>query len=167
MPVTVIAEGTALFVLCLVFHVLAWRTLRVKKEILFLFLIFLAAPLCFFVWACLTGRLGFWEAAAAWEIDAAFSVVYLQAYPAFKRDIPTFQILMLVRDSGPQGMSLEEIMRKTRDEQIHFIQKIEEMHRDGLTARDGSKVRLTAAGIWLAELFIAYRCLLGLPVGSG
>ena len=135
--------GALTFAAAYAAHVALWRLVGVRREVVWLAVLFLLVPSAGYV-----AYGGF----AAGLFHFLLSANYIAIYPAFQASSPTIQILNLVRRSG--AMTPEEITARVR---------LEPPLTGGLL-RDG---KLTRRGERIADLFTAYRRLIGLPPGRG
>ena len=164
MSAHVLITGILLFSVVLVAHVLLWRVVRIKREIFWLFTIFLLCPLLLVVATVVGGYEGVKEAIAIALTQISLAVVYIQTYPALKSDIPTFRILLLLQQM--HELTEEEILRQM--DQAHlFDEKLIELESDSLIVQQDGKLVLSPLGKIIAMLFAYYRNLLGLKTGTG
>ncbi len=166
MPLCILLAGFSLFTGAFVLHVLIWRLVDVKREMLSLMLLFVAAPVAMIVTASITGYLGPVETFAVALVSLSLSATYIQFYPGIKVDVPSFRILMLLDESGEAGMSETRLVARIGEGKL-FSSKVDELENDRLVVRVDNKIRLSTAGKILALAFIWYRRLLGLEAGKG
>lgn len=166
MPVSILLWAFIAFAVTLAVHVLVWRLCRVRREMLWVFVLFLLLPIVAagFVVAC--GYVGASKTLAAWLIHAALSVVYVQTYPAFREEIPSFRILLAISATGERGMSQQEVLSLFEKSSL-FADKMTDLNNDGLLREVDGRLCLTRAGRLLALAFYRYRRLLGLESGLG
>lgn len=149
----------------LISHVLLWRIVRVKREIFWLFTIFLLCPLLLVAAAIACGYEEAIEGVAIALVQTSLAVVYIQTYPGLREDIPSIRILTQVH-SQMNGMNREDILSQL--DGARFLEtKIDDLENDVLVASDGGVLRLTFIGTLLAVIFGLYRRLLGAPSGRG
>ncbi len=165
MTLLALACGIGLFVAILVVHVLMWNLLRIRKEMLWLALVFFAVPglALQLVWSA--GFLDASSVTASGLLYAALAVVYVQTYPALREDIPSVRIIMSVRRQ-PGGMTRSEIIEHLVPHGI-FDAKIKDLQNDALVRVQNDRLYLTAMGARLAGVFHYYRKLLGQAAGNG
>jgi hypothetical protein len=166
MPLILIA-GVGLFVVMLALQVLVWRLLRVRREIAWLFGLYLAIPGVLGISLCAMRAAEPLSILAVGLLYLALAAAYIQTYPALRENIPSFRILLLVDRHSESGLSESEIVARLRGEGL-FQTKVDDLVRDGLArkAPDG-KLQATGSGAFLAGVFRAYRNLLGLRIGKG
>jgi len=165
MPAHVLIAGISLFAVSLISHVLLWRIVRVKREIFWLFTIFLLCPLLLVAAVVVGGYEGAKEAVAIALIHISLAVVYIQTYPGLREDIPSIRILKQIH-SQPNGMNREDILSQL--DGARFLEtRIDDLENDVLVTSDGGVLRLTPIGTLLAVIFGLYRRLLGAPSGRG
>ncbi len=154
-----------MFATTLVAHVVLWRVTFVKKEIFWLFSVFLLCPLLLVSAAIACGYEEALEGVAIALVQTSLAVVYIQTYPALREDIPSICILMQVH-SQPNGMNREDILSQL--DGARFLEtKIGDLENDVLVDSDEGFLRLRPAGKFLAAIFGLYRRLLGNPSGLG
>ncbi len=155
----------SLFAAALIAHVLLWRFVRVKREIFWLFMIFLLCPLLLVPTVVVSGHEGTKEAIAIALVHISLAFVYIQTYPGLREDIPSIRILKLVH-SQPDGMNREDILSQL--DGARFLEtKIDDLENDVLIVTDRGVLRLTPVGTFLAVIFGLYRRLLRTPSGRG
>jgi superfamily II helicase len=93
------------------------------------------------------------------------SCVYIQTFPVLKEDIPSFRILRIIANNK-KGVSEKEIIKLMGTTDLFNI-KLTELEEDNFLKKENSKITLTNSGRILANIFIAYRKLLGLGRGDG
>ncbi len=166
MSVYALLLGMVLFVAALVAHVLVWRLTSVKREIFWLFGIFLVCPLLLVAVGTGNGYVDLREAVAISLVQLSLAVVYIQTYPALKSDIPTFRILLLLKQHTGRGLTDQEIIQMMAPARL-FDDKLVELEGDSLILLKDGKLQLSLAGKVIAAVFSCYRSLLGLKTGSG
>ncbi len=166
MSAGVLLNGFLLFVILLVIHLLIRRFIRVQREILLLFMLFLLLPLLCFIILTIKNADPSANLTATAAIYFSLALVYLQTYPILTAEIPSFKILRLVYRRN--GITETEIIASMRDDKELFDAKVEELEKDSLVVRrqDG-RYELSRPGKILADLFILYRSLLGTKWGKG
>lgn len=166
MPVSILLWAFIAFAATLAVHVVVWRLCRVRREMLWVFVLFLLLPIVVTGLAMATGYVGATYTLAVWLIHAALSVVYVQTYPAFREEIPSFRILLAISVTGGRGMSQQEILSLFEKSSL-FADKMTDLNNDGLLREVDGRLCLTPAGRLLALVFYRYRRLLGLESGLG
>lgn len=145
---------------CFFVHFLIWRVRRVKREIFWLvfsFLILTPALLLIFTaerWAVLL-------------VYAALSTAYLQTYPVLKADIPTFRLLLLIHQSGPRGLTEEELLKTMLPRMGLYDYKLRELEDDAFVRQKDGRLFLTPFGRAVTAFFTAYRRFLRMEGGLG
>jgi hypothetical protein len=166
MSAGVLLNGFLLFVILLVIHLLIRWFIRVQREILLLFMLFLLFPLlCFIILTIKSADLSANLTAIA-AVYFSLALVYLQTYPILTTEIPSFKILRLVHDQ--KGITETEIIASLRNDKELFDAKVEELEKDSLVVRrQDNRYELSRPGKILADLFILYRSLLRTQWGKG
>jgi len=161
---SILLTGLLCFVLALIVHIVIWRIWAPKKQLFWLFAIFLCLPL-FALIACANGfELTLLDSLAAALLWLAMAAAYIQTYPALKEDIPSFRLLLLLENR--LGMSKEDIIAVMKQNNL-FSAKLDELENDRLVVEKKGRFELSSAGRKLADLFYYYRKILGLKPGEG
>jgi hypothetical protein len=168
----VIAIGTATFLGAFLVHAAVWRRGRPPREMTRLFAIFLALPFSLYLAAALAVYVGDLTGASLYPFLFAFlwhlalSSAYIMTYPPIQAGCPSLKIVLLVKNAGPAGLSADEI-RSLFSRDALFEERFYDLVKDGLVAFKYDAWGITLGGRVLSRLFIAYRCLLKLPLGEG
>lgn len=163
-----LAWGLGSFVAMFIVHLAVWRSGRVQREMLWLFLLFLFLPIVAAVIAVFVG-VSISEVLMALLLYLAVAAAYIQTYPALKEDIPSFQILLCVYAAGrgdTSGVGAEEVVATIGGTGLVTV-KLDELNGDRLLSENQGDVTLAPAGRALALFFYYYRRLLGLAAGKG
>lgn len=163
--------GIALFAAVLAAHVLIWRLVKPRSEIIALAVMFILAPGALFLAGI--GLLSHTGAVAAIDLIAAVALyyalacAYIQTYPGFNCEIPTIKIARIIDASMPRGITFEGIAQNFSAAELHGS-RAELLGRDGLIEHtaDGQPM-LGFKGRVLADFFIAFRKMYGLGTGKG
>lgn len=166
MPYYVIADGVVFFIAWFFLHILVWRVLKVKREMLWLFILFLGAPFCSMFFLALYTTLTRLEVVSIALVHFSLAVIYLQTYPALKYDVPSFRILMLLDKNRKNGLSKDEINANIKQNEL-FDDKLTGLKDDALIVLKDGKLTLSLSGKILALIFAAYRRLLRVENGKG
>ncbi len=166
MPVSILLWAFIAFAATLAVHVAIWRLCRVRREMLWVFVLFLLLPILVTGLVMAFGYTGTLDALAVWLIHAALSVAYVQTYPAFREEIPSFRILLAISAAGKRSMTQQEVLSLFEKSSL-FADKMTDLNNDGLLREDDGQLRLTRAGRLIALAFYRYRRLLGLESGLG
>ena len=114
----------------------------------------------------LTDVLCWEETIAAMVLQFLLSASYVQSYPAFQEEIPSFRILLLIQELEDRPVSKEIITRKLASASL-FQDKINDLIDEGLLISENGNLYLTKGSRLLVLLFSAYRKWLGLDTGKG
>lgn len=166
MTFSLLAHGIGLFVAALTAHVLLWNMFRIRKEVLWLAVVFVVIPLMALAALRATGYL---ETAASTVaiglLHMALTVVYVQTYPALREDIPSLRILTLVHaHSG--GLTRDDLVTRLAGHGL-FETKVSDLENDAFVRTRDGRMTLTVAGAALAAVFDFYRRWLGHASGKG
>jgi len=165
MPLFVLAYGICLFFAALVMHVALWNLFRIRREILWLAVVFIAIPAVIVASSWTIGFLDTTSTIAAGMLYTALAVVYIQTYPALREDVPSIRILMTVY--GRSGsMTRREIIDHLARQRL-FETKIADLENDALIYVREDRMHLTTMGTVLARVFHSYRKLFGRTAGRG
>jgi hypothetical protein len=158
----------AAFAVLLVIHVAAWRLWKVRKQILWLFVIFLIAPSVFY--ALGMGLSGPRESATiVYLFVITLSATYVLAYPVAQTESPTVVLVRLLdRHNGSGGLTRAEILTRMQSEKA-FDDRLRDLEDNGLLEAKGDTASpgLSGFGRAIAAFFYYYRAALKLPLGRG
>ncbi len=158
-------SGLLFFIFILFGHILIWRKYKPKSEISALSFIFILLP--FFVLIGLYFFISFVDLLALSILYYALAGVYIQTFPAFNCEIPSFKILRIIKSSMPEGVSLANIMNEFDSDEL-INSRTELLEKDKLVIKNkNSGYALTVKGKLLADFFILFRKIYGLPIGLG
>lgn len=165
-----LAWGLGCFAAIFLVHLTVWRSGRVQREMLWLFLLFLFIPIVAAVMAVLVG-VSIGDVSIILLLYLAVAAAYIQTYPALKEDIPSFQILLCVYaaergDTSGVGVGAEEVVATIGGTGLVTV-KLDELNGDQLLSEHQGDITLAPAGRALALFFYYYRRLLGLAAGKG
>lgn len=147
-------------------HVLVWRLFKVRKQILWLFVIFLGLPTLALL-AGLAGRADPIGWVLGYLVVFTFCSCYILFFPAVQTESPTLAIVWhLDRNQHAGGLSRDEIMAAMCSDQP-FQDRVRDLEKNGLLEGSTGSQRLSAAGRLIAAFFYYYRRVLGLPCGEG
>jgi hypothetical protein len=166
MSIYPIISGLALFAMIFGVHIACWRARVVRREMLWLLLLFIVLPAAVAGALIVDGSIYGPDILAAGMICLACSVVYVQTYTAIKEDIPSFRILLYLDACGDRGANEREVLEQLMSDTL-FSDKIANLVDDSLIAVDNNTYRLKPAGRFLARTFLVYRRMLGLTLGAG
>ncbi len=159
--------GSVTFLGSLITHIVVWRWLHPRRDVLWLAGIFLVLPLA---------ATAFWfpwlNASASFPLCAAvthfiLAANYIAFYPAVQASSPSLRILVLLRQS-PTPLGSVEITKAFSTENL-FSDRIADLQTAGLIKKgtSGSQDELSWTGKALAATFVAYRNFIGLSRGKG
>ncbi len=165
MTFSVLATGVFLFFAVLATHVLLWNLFKIKKEMLWLAVVFIVVPGMMMTLSWVLGISTAISTIATGMLYAALAAVYIQTYPALREDIPSIRILMTIH-ATTGGMTRSEIIDHLMRQKL-FATKITDLKNDALIGIQEDRMRLTTMGAALARIFQTYRKLLGHTAGRG
>ena len=163
----ILITGVGVFAAMLALQLGLWRLVRVRREILWLLVLYLVFPVLTGIAVYSIGLIEVAPLLAVTFLYLALAAAYIQTYPALRENIPSFRILLLIDAHANAALSADEIVNQMRNEGL-FHTKVDDLVNDGLAQRapDGRLV-LTRYGAVLADVFRRYRTLLGLKIGHG
>ncbi len=159
-------RSVAAFAALMVVHVLVWRWLKVRKQILWLFVIFLGVPTLVFAVGLARGSAPV-ESTLCYLLVFTLSSSYILFYPIVQTASPTLSMVRLIdsnRKSG--GVTRDEIMARMCSDQP-LQDRIKDLQNNGLIQASAGPQRLRPVGRLIAAVFYRYRQVLGLPCGEG
>lgn len=163
----IILLGLSMFVVLFLVHISIWRLFTVKREMLVLFILFLALPSVVFSTTLFFKMYSMSYVIAVGLLYYSIAVIYLQTYPAIKRNIPSFEILFLLSQHRQEGLKESDIVKNLVKKDNLFSQKLDELKNDHLIIQRSDDLSLTIHGKILAHIFLLYRRILGQKRGLG
>jgi hypothetical protein len=159
-------RGVGAFAGLMVLHVLVWRLLRVRKQIAWLFLIFLGVPTLAFLGG-LAGGSDPTEWSLWYLLVLTLSSCYILGFPAIQTESPTLTMVRyLYKNKASGGLPRDEIIaRMASDRALH--DRVKDLRDNGLIRDSGGAQRLSGAGRLVAVSFFHYRRIVKLPMGGG
>jgi len=159
MTLTPFFLGIAGFGVSFLIHILVWRRERPKRQLVWLFGIFMACPafiyvvlFCVFADKQFLGLAGF--------LHILFSLAYILSYPAIQAPSPSLKIIREVTAAMPQGLSPEDIYRVLSvNESIGFC--VDNLIEEKLLCFRKDRFVLSLSGSLIAGFFRNYRRWLG------
>lgn len=147
-------------------HVVVWRLFKVRKQILWLFLIFLGIPTVVFL-----GGLATRSAPIEWMLwyllIFTVSSCYILFFPAIQAESPTLvMVRYLDKHKATGGATRDEIMAKMCSDQP-LRDRLKDLQENGLIRASGGPQKLSGSGRLVAACFYYYRWAMGLPIGEG
>jgi hypothetical protein len=160
--------ATIIFLGSFLVHVIAWRLLKPKAQIAYLFGIFFFLPLA--VYFCLVisyhNRL---DLSLAVLLDLAVASVYVQTYPAIQANCPSLFIVHIIGRSK-DGLALGSVRQRIEKVGLTSLDaRVNDLFNDRLisTSKDDA-VHLSLSGKFLALVIVVLRQrILGLKEGEG
>lgn len=166
MPTLLLMWGIVAFIATLGAHIVVWQFVCPRREMLWLFALFLLSPAIVAIFVAVSGLASMLEVLAIWLMHVALSMAYVQTYPAIREEIPSFRILSAISAAGERGLDRDEVLSLFEGSSL-FTDKMSDLDNDGLLRLVNGRLYLTRAGRLLAAIFHRYRRLLGLESGLG
>ena len=166
MPVHVVWLRIEVLLGAVCIQILVWNVFRVLRPIKILVLVFIILPIAVFILLIALNHIHWVEIIAALLLHLLLSSAYIQSYPVFQEDIPSFRIVLYIRDYEYRSLTTQKIVNQLATDDL-FSNKLQNMIDDGLVAREGKELFLTRSGHFLVWCFSRYRSWLGLDVGRG
>jgi len=147
-------------------HVLLWRLFKVRKQILWLFLIFLGVPT-----VALFTNLSRGADPVEWSLwyllVFTLSCCYILFFPAVQTESPTLAMVRHIDQRKPfGGLTRDEIMAAMCSDQP-VQDRLIDLRNNGLIRASTGPQRLSGSGRLVAAFFYWYRRAMGLPCGEG
>ncbi len=147
-------------------HVIVWRLFKVRKQILWLFVIFIGLPILG-LFAGLAQGADPIECGLVYLLMFTFCSCYILFFPAVQNESPTLAMVWhLDRNKHAGGLSRDEIMEAMSSDRP-FQDRLRDLENNGLVRGSMGPQRLSTAGRLIAAFFYYYRRVLGLPCGEG
>ena len=106
------------------------------------------------------------DMAAIALLHVALACAYIQIYPACQANSPSLQIMRVVDQKMPAGMTENEIRKSFHQEEL-FDARLQDLIKSGLVEESGGQVRMTKRGGNFVAPFLFIRRWVGLPFGEG
>lgn len=164
--------GFGFFAVILIVHILIWRIKIPANDAFYLIVIFLVFPIIAAIVAALVKHLqsalpySYGDIAGVIILHASLSLVYISTYPAVQAVSPSLDILLLIRKSPEGKMSEDAIMEQYRGSRI-VTDRVGDLRIYNLIIERDGNFELKPVATLIVLFFIAYRKLLGLPLGEG
>lgn len=167
--------GFLLFALGFCFHLVIWRIRRPRATaqalIALMVVTVLGGALCLGILshmlapvAALTPNgLGEWSRTIV--VALAVAAAYVMTYPGIEVESPTLAMIDVIARNGSRGVTKEELYRQFGDDVV-VTPRLEDLLLEGLAHETSGRVALTGKGLRLAQVFGAWRRLLGLGIGG-
>jgi hypothetical protein len=166
--------GIFIFLFSLAVQIFVWkihlpkRQVKTLLQIFFLTLFFLLLGL---VWAGnnfpeqsnLPHTL--WEFIHLGFFNALIIFCYMMTYPGIEGDSPSLAIVLAISNAGKGGLE-KSILKESLNDDLLVRPRIRDMILDNMAYLKKDKYFLTPKGRFIAQIFIFYRNLLGLPKGG-
>lgn len=149
-------EGVAGFAVSFLIHVLIWRLVKPKKQLVWLAGIFVLVPalIYFSLFFILFDKTGL---VLSGVLHILFSFAYILSYPAIQAPSPSLKIVREVRAAMPEGLARRELSRTLEaDKPLDFC--IDNLLEERLLCLKGDKLELTLWGRLVSGLFRNYGC---------
>ncbi len=95
----------------------------------------------------------------------ALILAYMITYTAVEADSPSLLMVLKIQAAGPNGIGKDAFEAFFTDERL-VLPRIKDLLTDKMAELEGGRYRLTPKVKLLAEIFIAYRSILGLGMGG-
>lgn len=176
---TILLLGIFSFLVGLLVHILVWRIRPPEKSAVTLSIIFflsvnLSIALAYSI-ALGSGAsseviraiadLTFLQVMHCSFVGLSLSAGYIMSYPAVEVDSPSFLIVEVVNDSGPEGIA-ESKLEEVLGNQVLVYPRIVDMLNEDLAVLEDGRIYLTAKGKGMNALFAAWRRFLGAGKGG-
>ena len=166
MSIFELLTGLGLFVTMVIFQIMIWWFYRIERVLLAMLVLFFCIPLVGFCVLVVLEVASGLDLFSSLLIHLLLSSAYIQTYPVFQEDIPSFKIVLLLRENVSNGVSKQIIVETLARDEL-FSAKLQDLVDDGLVSRVGHELTLTKTGNLLSLLFTRYRSWLGLESGHG
>jgi len=167
----ILLAASTLFLLTLLLHIAIWRVRPPYASALVLVFLMVGLPTIGLA-ALMTApevvgpRVAATDVAAVLLLHVSLAAAYIASYPAARAVSPSLDILCYLASAGPRGLTEAEMTARYTAERI-LQSRIDDLAvYKFLFERDG-RYHLSRMARVVAAGFLAYRKLLGLPVGQG
>jgi hypothetical protein len=165
--VAVFLIATIAFLLAVVLHSLAWRTLRPASPARAL----LACGCVAIIIAVAVGRYAFpgMEPAAVLEavvLAGSLVAAYLISLPGLESESPSFVVVTRIDSKGTAGATEKDLAEVVNDETF-VLNRLRSLEIEGLVDRAGDTLRITSRGRRFLRLFTVYHVWAGRTMRAG
>lgn len=170
----VLIFGSLMLLLSFIIHLVIWRIRRPLRQtigILVIFLVVLLAGIIFLLLDFvshdrrLNNLLNLCEVVQLILYYGSMTLAYMITYSAIEVDSPSLVIIRQISDSGPNGLTEEELLGSLDDSKL-IMPRLSDLINDKMATFDNQKFVLTRKGKCLGFLFKIYRDLLGAGRGG-
>lgn len=159
--------ATIAFLLAIVLHSLAWRTLRPASPARAL----LACGCVAIIIAVAFGRYAFpgMEPAAVLEVvvlAGSLVAAYLISLPGLESESPSFVVVTRIDSKGTAGATEKDLAEVVNDEAF-VLNRLRSLEIEGLVDRAGDTLRITRPGRRFLRLFTVYHVWAGRTMRAG
>lgn len=158
MEPSILITGFTIFIASFFIHVIWWRWWQPKSDIFALILVFFIIPIVFIIILRLPLSIAI--------LHLALSSAYIMGYPTVQAGCPSLDILLIVKNSSPDGITRERIKQLLGGDVLVEL-SIKKMIEEGLAREVGDELTPTRSGNLIASFFILFRYPLGIGVGGG
>jgi len=165
--VAVFLIATTAFVLTVVLHSLAWRTLRPQSPARAL----LACGCVAIITTVALGRYAFlemdlMEVLEAVALAGSLVAAYLISLPGLESESPSFVVVTRIDSKGTAGATERDLAEVVNDETF-VLNRLRSLEIEGLVDRTGDTLRITGPGRRFLRLFTAYHVWAGRTMRAG
>ena len=151
--------GIAGFALSFLSHLLIWRLVKPKRQLVWLTGIFVFVPalIYFFLFFIFTDKADLIQAGV---LHILFSLAYIFSYPAIQAPSPSLKIIREIHAAMPEGLSQGDLYRILEaDKPLNFC--IDNLIEERLVCLKGSRMELSFFGRLVSGFFRNYCRWLG------
>jgi hypothetical protein len=168
----VMVYGIAVFLACMVLHIVIWRMKTPWVSSLILLVVFLFVPSVFFCFFMVSDfikkalSLNTIELLEILLLHVSFSSAYIASYPAVRAVSPSLDILIMISSSPSQKKTMEELKQDFAKKRL-VSARVDDLKAYRLIVEKEGRFELRPIAVVIVKLFVFYRQLLGLSIGSG
>ncbi len=167
--INIIIYSFILFIIIFFLHIIIWRTIRPKKQIIYLLAIFIFIPILLVTVLLFYIKMNFnflQDLILIFLLYFALAGVYIQTYPAIQAWSPSLFFIYLI-GKNKNGININNISNVLNQKNL-ITDRFNDLKNDDLITISNNKIIiLTNKGKFLVNLFIIYRRFLGLKEGEG
>ena len=159
----VLGYGLLAFLFAFFIHFIIWK-IRVPKKnqtIVLLEIFFGVLVLSVFV----KGVCSFYDLLAFILLYISLTLGYITTYSAIEVDSPSVTMILTIAKESKSGLD-KEVFYSRMNNEVLVVSRIKDLVKDRMVSFEKDKYKLTAKGLFLADIFIRWRKLMNAPKGG-
>ncbi len=155
------------FFILLLFQLILWRLVDIKRQMLVLFVLYFGVPVLFFALFLVSNYWSFLQSFSFFVLIIGLSVFFIQTFPAIQAKSPSIEIILFVSSMKNRNLVSKSDIENSISSKRLLDDRVEDLINDGLVKLVSGQLVLSLSGRILAGTFYYYRKLLCLEKGKG